>query len=116
MKVIRFSTNYNNKLNCKHFTIMRMNKVYEIGEHVGLDWNYCYKIGTIVDRRRITLDKVTDWACYLDLGMNKTQAINQLARVYGIDLIRETTIVYLYLISAHDQWKSLEEEHIPFYD
>lgn len=76
MEKLEFSTNWNNKLDCKCFTTIR---IYNLSKHfqgnqfeVFLQKKFKSKaivLGTIITK----LDQLSDYVCYLDTGYNKEE-------------------------------------------
>lgn len=83
--IINFSYNWNNKLNCKFFTTLRLtnyNKyrtglVYEIQLN-----NQSIKHARIVEIKVFPLDKINDFISGLDTGYNKEETIKIINRMY----------------------------------
>jgi len=85
MEKLEFSTNWNNKLDCKCFTTIRL---YNLSKHfrgnqfeVFLQKKFKTKalvLGTVLT----TLDKLSDYVCYLDTGYSREETIAILKKMY----------------------------------
>lgn len=75
MKAIRFSSNWNNKLNCSCFTTFRVKSdKYKVGEvyEIYLKEEFICQ-ARIVDMRVMKLREVDDWAAMIDTGYDKNE-------------------------------------------
>lgn len=85
MQQIKFSTNWNKKLDCDFFTTIRIfdnskhfkNNVFEV-----LLKDHFFANVQVVDVYRMLVEDLTDYCCYLDTGYNKTETINILKKMY----------------------------------
>lgn len=82
---IKFSYNWNNKLNCKSYTTIRP---YNSIKYV---LNFCYKIilnneylhtAQIVDIKNFKLKDITNFIAYIDTGYSKEETINIIQKMY----------------------------------
>ena len=90
METIKFSSNWNNKLNNKAFTTLRIHNEhkYKVGSSYSIILNSETK-GTarILEIRRLRLDQLNEFICHLDTGYCKASTITILERMYkGTDL------------------------------
>jgi hypothetical protein len=88
--IIRFSYNWNGKLNNRVFTTIRLHssKKYRAGQtfHIELKGKVILT-ATIIDKYITTLTDLTDYVCYLDTGYNKADTLGIFRRMYkNIDL------------------------------
>jgi len=87
---IRFSYNWNKKLDNKAFTTIRLHnpKKYIVGNEYNIEINEQQKgVALLQDKRVLGISQLNDFICYLDTGYNKEQTINMLQRMYkSIDL------------------------------
>lgn len=84
-QTIRFSTNWNNKLNNKAFSTIRIHnpKKYIIGNAYNIELNGISKgIATLHEKRILSIDKLNNFICYLDTGYSKAQTIGILQKMY----------------------------------
>lgn len=99
MEKLIFSTNWNNKLDCKCFTTIRL---YSQSKHfrgnqfeVFLQKKFRSKaivLGTVL----IKLDELTDYVCYLDTGYNKMETVAILKKMYPhIDFKKQKICILL---------------------
>jgi len=85
MKTINFSYNWNNKLDCKAFTTLRLSsrKKYKIGEDYSIYLKGEFvKDAKIVDIKTIWLHEINDFIAYLDTGYNKEECTNVIKTMY----------------------------------
>jgi len=84
-KVIQFSYNWNNKLENKAFTTIRLHNPakYVTGENYTIQLNETEK-GTAIltDKRTLKIDQLNEFICHIDTGYNKAQTIEILQRMY----------------------------------
>lgn len=107
MKTIKFSKNFNNKLDCTFFTTFRVSDKWKIDENVIILLNDHFKIGKIVDVKKIHISSLTDWHCYLDAGASKIDTLLLLDQYYNIDVKSENSYVFYYLIRSLDYWHDM---------
>lgn len=89
MKQIKFSQNWNNKLDCNYFTTIRLlSKKYQVGETYEIVENEKVKCKAIaIDVRSLKVDSLNDFICYLDTGYNKEETIAMFQKMYAkVDL------------------------------
>jgi len=106
MNKILFSYNWNNKLDNKAFTTLRLHnpKKYIVGNVYDIELNEQPKGKAILDdKRTFSIDKLIDFVCYLDTGYSTKEAINILKRMYkNIDL-QNTLFDYCLLVYEKPQ-------------
>lgn len=85
MEKLEFSTNWNNKLDCKCFTTIRL---FNPTKHfkgnrfdVFLQKKYKAKV-EVLSVGVIKIDSLTDYICYLDTGYSKLETIQILNKMY----------------------------------
>lgn len=85
MEKLEFSTNWNNKLDCKCFTTIR---VYNPTKHfhgnkfeVHLQKKYKAKV-EVLSVGVIKIKDLTDYICYIDTGYSKQETIEILYKMY----------------------------------
>ncbi|OAE94002.1 hypothetical protein [Flavobacterium psychrophilum] len=85
MEKLEFSTNWNNKLDCKCFTTIR---IYNPTKHfngnkfeVFLQKKYKAKV-EVIALSLIKLNQLSDYVCYLDTGYSKEETIEILKKMY----------------------------------
>jgi hypothetical protein len=94
---IKFSHNWNNKLNCRCFTSIKMTDKYNLGEL----YKVYYKdrlIGTAKIRaiNKLPISKITEAMAYIEAGMSKAE----LLKIIGTDIVgvnEQTIILHLTL-------------------
>jgi hypothetical protein len=82
---ILFSYNWNNKLQNKAFTTIRLHNPnkYIIGKVYDIEINDNKKgTATLQDVRVLRIDQLNDFICYLDTGYSRENTIKMLQRMY----------------------------------
>lgn len=84
MDIIKFSTNWNNKLDCKCFTTIRlMSKKYAISNVYDIELkNVLHSRAQIVNICYTILDNLNDFNCYLDTGYSVEETKNIFKKMY----------------------------------
>jgi len=83
--VIRFSFNWNGKLNNRAFTTIRVHNPnrYTIGKTYQIELNGQHKgKATLQDKRVLRADQLNSFICYLDTGYSQAETLNILKRMY----------------------------------
>lgn len=109
--VIKFSTNWNNKLECKHFTTLRISSKYMDQNHILVEYKGKYKVGSIIETRQIKLWSLNEFMCRLDTGYSLKETFDIIGKMYNFDPVRENRTLYLYLIKVDTDWITLPECH-----
>ena len=109
--IIKFSTNWNNKLESKNFTTLRMSLKYTNKPHVLIEFKGKYKVAKIIDVRKISIWKLNEWNCRLDTGYSLKETLDILGKMYNFDPIRQDRTIYIYLIETCSDWITLPECH-----
>ena len=90
IETIRFSYNWNGKLNNKAFTTLRIHNPgkYTIGKTYNIELNGEFKGQAVLREKRVLqVKQLNDFICYLDTGYNQFETLNILRRMYkAIDL------------------------------
>lgn len=95
---INFNYNWNNKLNCKSYTTIR---VYNKVKYV---LNFCYGIylkkeylhtSQIVDIKNFKLKDISNFMAYLDTGYSKEETIDIIRKMYKNDSL---DLVYSFIL------------------
>lgn len=105
--VLEFSSNWNNKLNSKYFSTLRMSPKWIEQPILIVKFKDKAKIAKIKDARKIKVSQLNDFICYLDTGYNKEQTIKILEKMYSYDQKVENRTIYLYLIECQTDWLEL---------
>ena len=102
MNELSFSYNWNNKLDCKVFTTLRLNKWLKVGDKIGILLKNAFKgYGTIVGKKVLSFDKINDWIAYLDTGYDAVECREILKKIYkNKDIDWTTQKIYYYLIRS----------------
>ena len=81
---IKFSTNWNNKLNCNYFTTIRlMSKKYQVSKIFNIELknqHHCKSI--VVNMIYLKLNDLNDFNCYLDTGYSVDETKNIFKKMY----------------------------------
>lgn len=98
MEKINFSYNWNNKLDCKYFTTLRLTKKYNINDKIEISLkNKTICKGTIIDKKAFGYNKINNFIAGIDTGYSVQETKDILKRMYkNVDL--ESKLFYLYLI------------------
>ena len=101
MERLEFSTNWNNKLDCKCFSAIRIynptkhfkNNLFEIY----LQRKYKGK-AVVLGVIKTYLDQLSDYICYLDTGYNKAETVELIQKMYkskNIDFKKQQITILL---------------------
>ena len=99
MEKIEFSTNWNNKLDCKCFTTIR---IYNPTKHfqgnkfeVFLQKKFKAK-AEVLTVGVVKIEQLSDYICYLDTGYSRTETIEILYKMYSrIDFKNQHLVILL---------------------
>ena len=101
METIKFSVNWNKKLDCDFFTTIRLSNRFNIGDFVMIECKGIEsKVGEIMTKHTTVIEKLTDLVCYQDTGYNKMTTIGLIKKMYGSIDNWETQKIYIYGIST----------------
>lgn len=87
-KNVRFSTNWNNKLDCKCFTTIRLHndKKYVVGEIYDIYLNDEYRgPAKLLEKRKLHLQKINEFIARLDTGYSAAETKGILKKMYKKD-------------------------------
>ena len=97
--IISFSTNWNNKLDCKAFTTVRINnteKYQTCREYQITLRNKPIATAKIISIRTFWLDEITDFVSYLDTGYDRKAFIEIILKMYPrVDFKRKPLMLIL---------------------
>jgi hypothetical protein len=84
MKQLKFTQNWNNKLNTENFTTIRIaqDKYYIDCQFDIILQDQYLKTVKIIDIKQFKIDKLNDFTAYIDSGMNRTNLYQLLAQFY----------------------------------
>jgi len=105
MEEIKFSYNWNGKLNCNHFTTLRLSDRFNIGEKYAVLLKG-KEIGTgeVIAKKYLRLTQINDFIAYLDTGYNAKKCKEILKTMYKNKPIDwNTQQIVLYLIKLERQ-------------
>lgn len=82
-QTLTFSYNWNNKLDCKVFTTIRLSNRFQIGQKVeiilkGKSLGY----GEIIDIKGFYLENLNDWLAMIDTGYSANECRKILKKMY----------------------------------
>ncbi len=101
--IIKFTYNWNGKLTNKVFTTLRLHnpKKYIIGNGYQIELKgEIIGNANMIGKHVITLDRLTDYVCYMDTGYSKAETLTIIQRMYKhIDL--KTARFDLCILQAH---------------
>lgn len=99
---INFSYNWNNKLDCKAFTTLRLSGRFNVGDEVVINLNHLFvSEAVIIGKKTLLLQDLNDYIAYLDTGYNKDECKKILMRMYPeADLTKQK--IHFYLIKKID--------------
>ncbi len=100
--LFNFSTNWNNKLNCKLYSSLRMSDRYNVGDKGIISFKQQpIHIGQIIAKNSIRLDapesKYLDSIAYLDTGYDWKATLEILKKMYSLSSVSGKKI-YHYII------------------
>lgn len=85
MSIVKFTTNWNNKLSCRAFTTLRLHNPtkYVVGREFSILLNG-RKMGnaTLVTKYILKISQLNNYICYLDMGYNLQQTIGIIKKMY----------------------------------
>jgi hypothetical protein len=100
MEDLKFSHNWNNKLNCRYFTTLRkhIKGRFKIYQKVNILLNGNFKGQAIIeDVKVIKAGMLNDWHCGLDTGYNVDETRAILAKMYGKDFTLDSKLDFILL-------------------
>ena len=100
MNTISFSYNWNNKLDCKSFTTLRLSNKHKIGDTIIINLkNKKLFNAKIIDKNELYLENINEFIAHIDTGYSRSECQNLIKKMYKNKNINwETQIIYLYLI------------------
>lgn len=104
--ILKFTSNFNSKLNCRAFTTIRprndkkfiLNHIYDIE----LKGNIIYT-AQIISINHFMLLSLTDSMAYLDCGYNKNDTIKMIEKIYMKSINDVYNIYWSYICLFHDR-------------
>ena len=107
MDEIKFSTNWNNKLDCNYFTTLRLSDRFKVGgKYPVLLKKKQIGTGEIMAKKYLKLNQINDYIAGLDTGYNAQNCKEILKTMYKNKLIDwKTQTLVLYLIRLERQNK-----------
>ena len=109
MNELNFSYNWNNKLDCKCFSTLRLSNRFNVGDNVTIKLNdKFHSFGQVVFKKRFLRSQINDAIAYLDTGYDSKECIKILDRMYknkGVNWNEQH--VSWYLIKKNDKKKPM---------
>ena len=100
MIILKFSYNWNKKLECKTFTTLRLSKAYKVNDFIKVT---CKGIedfdAQIIGKKSFLLKDINDYVAYIDTGYDAEECKNILRKMYknkNVDWDKQK--IYFYLI------------------
>lgn len=102
MRNITFKTNWNNKLDCKAFSMIRLDGTFEVLQKVRIVRDgHKTRNADVVAKFKTTLDQLTDYICFLDSGYSAQEMKRIMMTMHQKSVRPEEWAekpIYLYLI------------------
>lgn len=119
--IIKFSYNWNNKLNCKAFTTLRLHNQtkYRVGKLFEIELNGKPMGKAILQEvRTASLKHLNEFVCFIDTGYSRAQTIGMLQKMYPkIDLNKAYFDFCLLVYEQPTKQKSEPEQlNLPYKD
>ncbi len=102
LNALTFNHDWNKKLQCDHFTTLRL-RIIEPGTElpVYLKNDYFDHV-TVLDRKSLKLDQINNWIAYLDTGYDAAECMKILTTMYKNKNVNwKTQTIYFYLLKRH---------------
>lgn len=102
-QTLEFSYNWNEKLNCKYYTTLRLSNNYKIGKtYLVYLKGKPHSKGKIISRRQFHIHAINEFVAYLDTGYNATKCKDILKKMYKYKMINwKKQLICLYLVEKH---------------
>lgn len=100
MKIINFSYNWNNKLDCKAFTTLRLSDKYNTNDiiEIHLKKKLLFK-AEVIQKKCLKLNLINHWIAYIDTGYNAIECQELLKKMYKNKNINwQNQSIYFYLL------------------
>lgn len=102
MKDLEFSYNWNNKLDCKAFTTLRLSNRFYVGDEIIVKLKSVVKgRAKVIGKRYFGIDEINDYIGYLDTGYSGEETKDILKKMYPEADWRDKR-VYFYLIKYEE--------------
>lgn len=87
MREIIFTYNWNNKLDCKSFTCLRLSDRYKVGQEYKIllktkEGLIAKGVAKIIDVKHLTLDKINTFVSHIDTGYGEIQCRQIIVSMY----------------------------------
>lgn len=103
-KELKFSDNWNKKLNCKWFTTIRQSGRLEVGDKVDIIFGEQHqKFCVIMDKKHLRIKNLTLAICALDTGYDREETIKIIGKMFGCEKIDPEAFVYWYLLGPYKE-------------
>ena len=99
MDEIRFSNNWNNKLDCNAFTTIRIaSKKYVVGHEYEIITPTKRFTGKVIQIKNFWLHNMNDYIAYLDTGYNTKDCTDILRRMYQTVDFQKTPLSLILIV------------------
>lgn len=107
--ICEFSTNWNNKLECKNFTTIRLSHRLVHHSTILVRYQNKYKVCKKIDQKTLKISQFNDWICRLDTGYDVNTTIEILEKMYKFDHTKEDKLFYWFLLESVSGWISIDD-------
>jgi hypothetical protein len=104
IKILKFSTNWNNKLDCKSFTTLRLSSKYYQGQRLVIQYQKKCCLAKIIDARSIRCSQINLFVAKLDTGYNVAETLDILGKMYKFDPYKEDKLLNFLLIERETDY------------
>ena len=103
MKELKFSHNWNNKLENDCFTTIRLSKTYNINDNVRVAYKgIINRECTIIGKWIVKINQLSEYTCRLDTGYSKEDTIRLILAMYKHIGITDNDNICVYLLKRRD--------------
>ena len=95
---LKFSNNWNNKLNCVYFTTLRLSNRFNIGHTVKVEFKEHSFYAEVVGKRTLTMKMLNEFICGIDTGYSVAETEDLLQRMYHEVSDWSNQPIYFYLL------------------
>ena len=106
IKILKFSTNWNNKLDCNSFTSLRLSNTWYQGQNIAIQFKEKWATGKIIDARSIKCSQVNLFIAKLDTGYNVSETLGILGKMYNFDPYTNDKMLNFLLVEKTSNWYS----------
>jgi len=118
-QTISFSYNWNNKLQNKAFTTIRLHnpKKYKVGNMFQIELKG-ETLGTAIlqEKRTLKADQLNNFICFLDTGYSRADTINMITKMYKIENLQTAYFDFCLLVYTKPDKQKAKENQLQFND